>query len=102
MNKHISYRSSELLDSLLKVGKSFFTLGEAVEILSNSDPAAVRRLLSDMTRRGLILRIKDGLYAIIPYEKDPEPYLPNWLKNSVCHLIESKALKAILITKVSR
>lgn len=78
MNKHISYRSSELLDSLLKVGKSFFTLGEAVEILSNSDPAAVRRLLSDMTRRGLILRIKDGLYAIIPYEKDPEPYLPNW------------------------
>jgi predicted transcriptional regulator of viral defense system len=78
MKKHISYRSSELLNSLLQNGKSFFTLGEAVEILSKSDPAAVRRLLSDMTKRGLILRIKDGLYSIIPYEKDAENYFPDW------------------------
>ncbi|HAB53147.1 MAG TPA: transcriptional regulator, partial [Ignavibacteriales bacterium] len=72
MNKHISYRSSELLTSLLQNGKSFFTLAEAGKILSKSDPAAVRRLVSDMTKRGLILRIKDGLYTIIPYEKDAE------------------------------
>jgi predicted transcriptional regulator of viral defense system len=78
MKKHISYRSSELLNSLLQNDKSFFSLKEAMEILSNSDPSAVRRLLSDMTKRGLILRIKDGLYTIIPYEKDAGNYLPNW------------------------
>lgn len=78
MNKHISYRSSELLTPLLQNGKSFFTLGDASKILSKSDPSAVRRLLSDMTRRGLILRLKDGLYTIIPYEKDAENYFPNW------------------------
>ena len=31
-----------------------------------------------MVKRGLLLRIKDGLYNIIPYEKDTENYLPNW------------------------
>jgi len=78
MNKHISYRSSQLLNSLLQSGKLFFTLGEASKILSKSDPAAVRRLVSDMTKRGLILRIKDGLYTIIPYEKDAESFFPDW------------------------
>lgn len=78
MKKHISFRSSELLASLLQSGKSFFTLAEASEILKKSDPAAVRRLLSDMTKRGLILRIKDGLYTIIPYEKDAESFFPDW------------------------
>jgi len=57
---------------------NFFTPVDAIKMLSNSDPVAVRRLLSDMTKRGLIMRIKDGLYSIIPYEKDPENYLPNW------------------------
>lgn len=78
MNKHISYRSSELLNSLLKNDKLFFTPDEAMEILNNSNPAAVRRLLSDMAKRGLLLRIKDGVYNIIPYEKDAGNYLPNW------------------------
>lgn len=78
MKKHISYRSSELLGSLLQNGKEFFTLKEAQRILNNSDPAAVRRLLSDMTKRGLILRIKDGLYTVIPYEKNADTYFPNW------------------------
>jgi len=78
MKKHISYRSSELLGVLQQKGKEFFTLKEAQGILKNSDPAAVRRLLSDMTKRGLILRIKDGLYTVIPYEKNAETYFPNW------------------------
>ncbi|MBK8983485.1 MAG: hypothetical protein IPM38_14500 [Ignavibacteria bacterium] len=30
-----------------------------------------------MTKRRLILRIKDGLYTIIPYEKNFD-YFPNW------------------------
>ena len=31
-----------------------------------------------MTNRGLILRIKDGLYNVIPYEKNSKEYFPNW------------------------
>jgi predicted transcriptional regulator of viral defense system len=49
-----------------------------MEILSSSEPDAVRKLLADMTNRELLLRIKDGLYHIIPYEKNSREYFPDW------------------------
>lgn len=78
MNKGISYRSSELLDGLINRKKEFFTLKEALEILSDRDNTTVRKLLSDMTKRGVIMRIKEGLYHRIPYEQKPDQYVPNW------------------------
>ncbi len=78
MKKNISYRSSDFLNALISRKKDFFTLKEATEILSGRDYATVRKLLSDMTKRGLIMRIKDGLYHRIPYEQQPEQYFPNW------------------------
>ncbi len=78
MNKGISYRSSELLNSLISRKKEFFTLKDASEILLGKDNTTVRKLLSDMTKRGVIMRIKDGLYHRIPYEQNPDNYFPNW------------------------
>ena len=78
MKKHISYRSAEFLDALSSRKQDFFTLKEAAEILSGKDYATVSKLLSDMTKRGLIMRIKDGLYHRIPYEQQPDQYSPNW------------------------
>jgi predicted transcriptional regulator of viral defense system len=78
MKKNISYRSSELLNHLIQKEIQFFTLSDAMKILSSSEPTAVRKLLADMTNRELLLRIKDGLYHIIPYEKNSKEYFPNW------------------------
>lgn len=78
MKKHISYRSSDLLSALIDRNKDFFTLKEATEILPEKDYATVRKLLSEMAKRGLIMRIKDGLYHRIPYEQHPDRYFPNW------------------------
>ena len=78
MSKGISYRSSELLDGLICRKKEFFTLKEALEILSDRDNTTVRKLLSDMTKRGVIMRVKEGLYHRIPYEQHPDQYVPNW------------------------
>ncbi len=78
MKKYISYRSSELLNLLNEKDQSFFTLKEAITIMNSSEPVAVRKLLADITKRGLILRIKDGLYNVIPYEKNSTEYFPNW------------------------
>ena len=78
MKKHISYRSAEFLDALSNRKQDFFTLKVATEILTDKDYATVRKLLSDMTKRGLIMRIKDGLYHRIPYEQPPDQYFPNW------------------------
>ena len=51
---------------------------DASEILSGKDNSTVRKLLSDMTKRGVIMRIKEGLYHRIPYEQQPDQYFPNW------------------------
>jgi predicted transcriptional regulator of viral defense system len=40
-----------------------------------------------MSRRGLILRLKDGLYNIIPYERNINDYYPNW------HIVAEKIVQ---------
>ena len=77
-NKTISYRSSKLLKELKNAEKSFFTISEAADFLSTENSNTVRELLRGMAKRGLILRIKEGLYSVIPYEADSEKYFPNW------------------------
>jgi predicted transcriptional regulator of viral defense system len=78
MKKHISYRSSDFLSALISRKMDFFTLKEASEILPGKNHATLRKLLSDMARRGLIMRIRDGLYHRVPYEQDPDSYFPDW------------------------
>ena len=77
-HKTLKEASAILLATLNSKEKQYFTLSDAKDILSDSTYDSIRRLLSDMTNRGLLLRIKDGLYHIIPYDKDPETYQPDW------------------------
>ena len=92
-SKNISTQSHELLSHFNGIEKSCFKSSEAFEILSKSSKPTVNQLLSDMTKRGLLMRIKDGVYYIIPYEKDPESFMPDWhlltenLVNGVDHYI---------------
>lgn len=77
-NKNISYRSSLLLRNLNESEQTFFTVNDAVKSLGTSYSSSILELLSAMAKRGLIMRIKDGLYHIIPYEKNSNEYFPNW------------------------
>lgn len=47
-------------------------------MLPNSKEGTVRELLSDMTRRGLLMRLRDGVYHIVPYERDAASFVPDW------------------------
>jgi len=85
--KTLSSQSAKLLAYFLNKEQSFFTLSEAQMVLFETKPGTVRELISDMAKRGLLLRIKEGLYHIIPYEKNPEVYFPNW------HIIASQLVK---------
>ena len=51
---------------------------EACRALPNTKEKTVRELLTDMTRRGLLMRLKDGIYYIIPCEQDSESFIPDW------------------------
>ncbi|MHA8076864.1 type IV toxin-antitoxin system AbiEi family antitoxin domain-containing protein [Aquirufa sp. TARAVU-A1A] len=50
----------------------------AYKALPDSKASAIRELLSDMTKRGLLMRLKDGVYYIIPYEQNAQTFMPDW------------------------
>lgn len=77
-NKHISIQSSKLLSYFNKRDRYCFSYDEAFKVLPESGESAVKELLSDMTKRGLLMRLKEGVYYIIPYERDAESFMPDW------------------------
>ena len=86
-HKYISAKSNELLSYFNEEGKLCFGYSEVFKALPNSKESAVRVLLSDMTQRGLLMRVKDGIYYIIPYEQNAETFMPDW------HLIAEHIVK---------
>lgn len=76
--KNISNRSARLLSYLMERDKECFDLKDASEALPHTSYSALKELLSAMTKRGLLMRVKRGTYFIIPYEEDPTSYIPNW------------------------
>ena len=77
-NKYISIQSGKLLTYFNQKDQKCFDYLEALEALPKSNKNTVRKLLSDMIRRGLLMSLKNGLYYIIPYEEDSEYFMPNW------------------------
>lgn len=76
--KYISTQSGKLLAFLNEFDRNCFGYNEAFQALPDSKEGTIRELLSDMVRRGLILRLKDGLFYVIPYEQDSESFMPDW------------------------
>ena len=77
-NKYISTQSGALLSYLNGQGITCFDYSSAQKALPNSKASAIRELLSDMTKRGLLMRLKEGVYHVIPYEQNAEIFMPDW------------------------
>ena len=77
-DKNLSFQATELLDKLIQSKQLCFGIDRAYQLLSNSNTDAVKKLLSEMTKRGLLMRIKDGVYHIIPFEQDAQTFMPDW------------------------
>lgn len=77
-NKILSHSTASLLDKLDKQSMKCFTVDEAYRLLSGSLKDSVKRMLGNMTKRGLLMRVKEGLYYVIPFEQAPETFMPDW------------------------
>jgi len=77
-NKILSFQSAELLNLLNKDDLLCFPIVIAYQLLHTSSKDSVKKLLSDMAKRGLLMRVKEGLYYIIPYDQDAETFMPDW------------------------
>jgi predicted transcriptional regulator of viral defense system len=92
-HKYISTQSNELLSYFNEQNRNCFDYSLAYKALPNSKASAVRELLSDMTKRGLLMRLKEGVYCIIPYEQNAETFMADWhliaehLVNNAMHYI---------------
>lgn len=86
-HKYISTQSNKLLSWFNSQNRACFDYAEALKALSGSKESAVRELLSDMTKRGLLMRLKRGVYYIIPYEQNSESFMPDW------HLVAEHLVK---------
>ena len=83
-NKYISKQSNELLAWFRERDMNCFDYKEAFKALPNSKGSAVRELLSDMTKRGLLMRLRVGKYYIIPYEQESGSFMPDWHLAAEC------------------
>lgn len=77
-NKYISTQSSQLLSFFNRQNRHCFDYSLVYKALPHAKASAVRELLSNMTKRGLLMRLKEGVYYIIPYEQNAETFMPNW------------------------
>lgn len=78
ISKNISSQSNKLLSYFNGKSMNCFDYTEAFNALPDSRESTLRELLSDMTKRGLLMRLKDGVYYIIPYEANAEDFMPDW------------------------
>jgi predicted transcriptional regulator of viral defense system len=78
IHKNISTKSYTLINGLIRQNKEFFSVSDASNILTENSIGSVRELIRSMIRRGLVLKISDGLYNLIPFEKEVNDYFPNW------------------------
>ena len=75
--KTLSSQSAEVIKHFTDLNQSAFTIQEAYTLLNEASTDSVKKLMRDMVKRGLLLRLKDGVYWIIPYEQDANTYFPN-------------------------
>lgn len=76
--KYISSRSNQILTYFNQNDTICFDYSDAVRAMPSSSNSALKELLSDMVKRGLLMRIKKGLYHIIPYEQEAKTFMPDW------------------------
>jgi len=89
-HKNISTQSSELLSYFNRLDKTCFNSSEALDAFPDTAKTTVYQLLSDMAKRGLLMRVKDGVYYIIPYEQDSEKFMPEWHLLAGCLVTSSQ------------
>lgn len=77
-HKNISTQANKLLSYFNEQKIVAFSYEDALKALPESKENAVRQLLTQMTRRGLLMRLKEAVYYIIPYEQDAETFMPDW------------------------
>lgn len=75
--KTISPLSAKVIQHFSDQNQPGFTFQEVAAFLKNSSIEAVKKVMRDMVKRGALIRLKDGVYWIVPFEQDTSKYSPS-------------------------
>jgi predicted transcriptional regulator of viral defense system len=76
--KNITDLSAKILAVLNEKGKKWFCLNEAFLLLPEMTANHIRVQVQRMTEEGLLMRLREGVYYIIPFEQDSASFMPDW------------------------
>ncbi|MEL6539698.1 MAG: transcriptional regulator [Bacteroidota bacterium] len=76
--KSISPQHATLLQNLQHQNLPYITLESAKAVYPELSDNAVEKIMSRMAQKGLLMRLKKGLYHVIPYEQTAHSFMPNW------------------------
>jgi predicted transcriptional regulator of viral defense system len=76
--KNISNSESKLLSEFIEQGKNWFSLTDAYMLFSDMTENQIRILAKRMTDEGLLMRVREGVYYIIPFEQNSATFMPDW------------------------
>jgi predicted transcriptional regulator of viral defense system len=77
-DKNITILSSKMLAKLSENGKVWFTVNQIYNLFPELSRKSVMQQLLMMTNAGILMRVQDGVYYIIPYEQNSETFMPDW------------------------
>ncbi|MDR2814285.1 MAG: hypothetical protein LBB79_06495 [Prevotellaceae bacterium] len=77
-HKNIANFSAKILAEINSQDKRWFALQDVYSLFSNLSEIQIRVQLKRMVDEGLLMRICDGVYYIIPYEQNSETFMPDW------------------------
>ena len=77
-HKKVSETSARILATLSEKGKTWFNLQELFMFLSDMSDVHIRLQIKRMTEEGLLMRVCEGVYYIIPYEQNDQSFMPDW------------------------
>ena len=77
-HKVITDKAAQLLKHLYEEGKVFFMVKDVQEFLSDTSKSYAKKMLRELTEREVIMRLKGGLYVLVPYDTPVSDFFPNW------------------------
>ncbi|MDR1653897.1 MAG: hypothetical protein LBS01_09705 [Prevotellaceae bacterium] len=77
-HKNIEITSAKILAVVNEKGKKWFCLNEILPLLPEMTDNHIRVQVQRMTEEGLLMRLREGVYYIIPFEQDSASFMPDW------------------------
>ena len=76
--KVVTRKAAKLLSYLEDSSKEIFVYNDVAVFLQESSQPRISGFLQELRERELVMRLKGGLYAVIPYNIPANQFFPNW------------------------